>query len=171
MRVGRRYRLERAQKIPRPREDVFTFFTAAENLEAITPDFLRFRILTPTPIQIHVGTLINYRLHLLAIPFYWRTYIEAFEPPYYFTDVQLAGPYRYWHHTHEFFAVNDGTLVVDSVDYELPFGLLGTVAQELFVRRYLERIFDYRRECLQALFPPLETTRESTYGRSRGASD
>lgn len=144
MRV-RTYRLERAHVVPRPLDEVFAFFTDAGNLELLTPQFLRFRILTPSPIRLAAGTLIEYRLQLFRISFHWRTRIETFEPKRRFTDVQLAGPYRRWHHLHEFVEVPDGTRVRDVVDYELPLGLLGTVAHELFVRRTLAWIFDYRR--------------------------
>jgi ligand-binding SRPBCC domain-containing protein len=152
------YRLERAQLIPREREQIFAFFAEAANLERLTPDFLNFRILTLLPIDLQPGTLIDYRLKLYGFPFTWCTRIETFDPPQSFTDIQLQGPYRRWHHLHEFFAVAGGTLVVDRVLYELPFGILGTLAHGLFVRRMLDHIFDYRRECLQALFPPRETS-------------
>jgi ligand-binding SRPBCC domain-containing protein len=148
------YQLERAQLIPRTRDEVFAFFAEAANLARLTPDFLHFRILTPGHLHMQPGTLIDYQLRLYAIPFRWRTRIETFEPPQRFTDVQLVGPYRRWHHLHEFFEVPGGTLVVDRVDYELRLGVCGILAHELFVRRALDRIFAYRRERLRALFPP-----------------
>jgi ligand-binding SRPBCC domain-containing protein len=148
------HRLERVQLLPRPLHEVFAFFTEAQNLERLTPDFLRFRILTPLPIHLAPGTYIDYRLQLLHIPFHWRTRIETYDPPSQFTDVQLTGPYRFWHHLHVFFAVPGGTLVVDRVTYALPFGLLGTLAHTGCFRRLLEQIFDYRRQQLINLFPP-----------------
>ena len=147
-----RYRLERAQCIPRSRDTVFTFFADAGNLELLTPDFLHFRILTPLPIAMQAGTLIDYQLRLFSIPVRWRTRIDTYEPPRRFTDIQLLGPYRYWHHEHAFFDVPGGTLVVDRVTYELPFDGFGTLAHDLLVRRTLERIFDYRRACLEHHF-------------------
>src|SRR5579875_3215737 len=96
------WQLERTLFIPRPRAEVFPFFAEAANLEQITPPFLRFRILTPAPVAMHAGTLIDYQLHLYGIPFRWKTRIEAFEPPEYFIDVQLSGPYKLWHHRHDF---------------------------------------------------------------------
>jgi ligand-binding SRPBCC domain-containing protein len=148
------YQLERQQFFPYPREEIFAFFAEAHNLEAITPGFLHFRILTPRPIVMHPGTLIDYTLRLFGIPFRWQTRIATFEPPHRFTDIQLHGPYRHWHHLHEFFEVSGGTLVRDHVDYALPFGLLGTVAHVCLLRRTLERIFDYRFIRLCHLFPP-----------------
>ena len=144
--MTRRYRLERAQLVPQPLNDVFAFFAAAENLEAITPEFLHFQITTPRPIAMHAGTLIDYRLRLFGVPFNWTTRIELFEPNVRFVDTQLRGPYRLWYHLHEFYAVGGGTLIVDRVDYEMPLGPLGRLARWLSVRETLDTIFDYRRE-------------------------
>ncbi|MBI3843775.1 MAG: SRPBCC family protein [Planctomycetes bacterium] len=140
------HRLERTQTIRRPLPEVFAFFADAENLEAITPDFLHFRILTPRPIELRAGTLLDYELRLHGIPVRWRTRIETFEPNREFTDVQLRGPYRRWHHTHSFREVAGGTEMTDVVEYELPLGPLGSIAHALFVHRSLKRIFDYRRD-------------------------
>lgn len=151
------YRLERTQLIPHPIEHVFAFFAEAGNLELITPPFLHFRILTPSPIQMKTGTLIDYQLRLFHIPFRWTTRIETFAPCRYFTDVQIAGPYRLWHHRHEFSVIPEGTLVRDVVDYKLPFGSLGTLAHILFVQRTLQKIFDYRQEQVETLFRKKKT--------------
>ena len=146
------YRLDRSQGVPQSLNDVFHFFANAGNLELITPEFLHFRILTPLPICMEPGTLIDYRLQLCSLPFHWRTRIEIFEPGQRFTDVQVSGPYRRWHHLHEFTAVPEGTLVHDVVDYELPLGPLGALTHVLFVRRTLEKIFDYRKERISEIF-------------------
>lgn len=146
------YQLERTQVVPRPLPEVFAFFSDARNLELLTPQFLRFRILTPLPIGMTAGTLIEYQIQLFGVSFRWHTRIETFEPGRCFTDVQLTGPYRRWHHLHEFVEVPDGTLVRDVVDYELPFGPLGIIAHGLFVRRMLARIFDYRRTRVAEIF-------------------
>lgn len=144
--------LERELFIPRPRAEVFPFFADAANLERITPPFLRFRILTPPPIAMHAGTLIDYELRLYGLKFRWRTRIEAFEPPHYFVDVQLRGPYKLWHHRHDFEEVPGGTLMRDRVDYDLPFGPLGALARAFFVRRSVEQIFDYRNKTITEIF-------------------
>jgi ligand-binding SRPBCC domain-containing protein len=146
------YRLERSQFIPRPREEVFAFFADAGNLERITPRFLHFRILTPYPVPMQAGTLIDYELRLYGVRFRWQTRIETFEPVSSFTDIQLSGPYHRWHHRHQFIEVPGGTEIRDRVDYELPFGLLGRVARWLFVRRALNRIFDYRNTSIAVAF-------------------
>ena len=151
--VAREYQLERQQLIPRPRDVVFAFFAEAANLEILTPEFLQFQILTPMPIVMQPGTLIDYTLKLFHISFHWQTRIETFDPPLRFTDVQLSGPYQRWHHLHEFHETPGGTLVLDRVDYALPFGYLGTLAHVGWVRRSLDRIFDYRQQRLAELFP------------------
>ena len=136
------YLLERRQVVPGDPAEVFRFFADAHNLEAITPPWLRFRVRTPGQIKMRPGTLIEYRLRLHRLPIRWLTGIEDWVPGRRFVDVQLQGPYRLWHHTHEFEAVDGGTLITDRVRYELPFGRLGLA----FVRRELRRIFDYRQE-------------------------
>jgi ligand-binding SRPBCC domain-containing protein len=138
--------LTREQILPGDPDAVFAFFADAFNLEAITPPWLRFRVVTPGPIQMGPGTLIEYRLRLHRVPVRWLTRIEAWEPGVRFADVQVRGPYRSWHHTHAFEAHADGTLVRDIVRYELPLGPLGRVVHAAVVRRDLERIFDFRHE-------------------------
>jgi ligand-binding SRPBCC domain-containing protein len=138
--------LRREQRLPGSPESVFPFFADAGNLEAITPPWLRFAVVTPRPIAMGVGTLIEYRLTLHRLPISWLTQIAVWEPGVRFVDVQLNGPYRLWHHTHEFAADGaGGTLMRDTVRYALPFGPLGEVAHRLSVARDLERIFDFRR--------------------------
>jgi ligand-binding SRPBCC domain-containing protein len=138
------YRLERSTVIARPRYEVFRFFADARNLERITPSFLRFHILTPAPIVMGAGTLIDYELHLYGMPVRWRTLIEEFAPERSFTDVQVRGPYRTWRHRHEFEESSSGTEMRDLVEYEMPLGAFGRIARSLFVRSSLDRIFDHR---------------------------
>jgi len=145
------YRLERQQRFARPRREIFEFFADAHNLEAITPDWLNFHIVTPGRIQIEAGTLIDYRLRLFGVPIRWRTVIEAFDRPVRFIDRQLRGPYALWHHTHEFVEEGGGTLMTDRVDYRIPLGPIGRFAHWLFVRRMLEAIFDFRRDKITQL--------------------
>lgn len=144
--------LERTQFLPRPREEVFAFFEDAKNLEAITPSFLSFRVTTPSPIAMHEGTLIEYRLSLFGIPFGWKTRIDAYEPGVRFVDRQLEGPYRLWRHTHTFEDVAGGTRMTDRVEYELPLGPLGSIAHALFVKRTVAKIFDHRAEVIGQRF-------------------
>ena len=135
--------------LPRPVEEVFAFFADAGNLQALTPAWLDFTILTPNPIPMRPGTLIDYRLRLRGFPIRWRSEITAWEPPHRFVDQQRRGPYRLWVHEHRFEARDGGTQVVDAVRYAAPGGRL---VDWLFVRRDVERIFQFRREALLALF-------------------
>jgi ligand-binding SRPBCC domain-containing protein len=141
------YLLEREQDLPVGIEEAFAFFAEAANLEAITPPWLHFAITTPTPIRMGEGTLIRYRLRLHGIPVRWMTEIVSWDPPHGFVDRQIRGPYRLWHHTHAFTALDDGrTRMVDRVRYAQRLGPLGGLAQRLLVARDLDRIFDYRRK-------------------------
>jgi ligand-binding SRPBCC domain-containing protein len=144
--MPRTFVLEREQRVPRPRGEVFAFFADPANLEQLTPAFLRFSIATPGALAMAEGLLIEYRLNLFGLPFSWRTRIERYRPPEEFVDVQLSGPYRSWRHTHTFQAIGGTTVVRDRVEYQLPLGPLGPLARALFVRGSLERIFDFRRE-------------------------
>ncbi len=136
--------LEREQVLPGLPEEVFPFFADAHNLEAITPPLLRFRVITPDPIEMHVGTTIQYRLRLRGVGVNWLTSIQAWDPPHRFVDVQLRGPYALWHHTHTFEEVAGGTRMSDVVRYALPLGPVGELAHRAFVRRDVEGIFSFR---------------------------
>jgi ligand-binding SRPBCC domain-containing protein len=147
-----RYSIEREQFVPKPLSEVFAFFADAANLEILTPGFLRFRILTPVPVRMAPGTLIDYQIRIAGIPQRWKTLIEVFVTPRRFVDVQVRGPYALWRHRHEFSESVGGTTIRDSVEYEMPFGLLGVIVRELLVRRMLEAIFDYRRAKIEGIF-------------------
>jgi len=144
--------LERRQFVDRPLEEVFSFFSEARNLERLTPPWLRFEVITPAPIEMRAGTRIEYRLRLRGFPLKWVSRIEAWEPGAGFVDRQIRGPYREWHHRHEFESSGSGTIVRDRVRYEIPLGPLGEVARRLFVARDLERVFDYREAAVAAIF-------------------
>ena len=144
--------LRREQVVDAPPDAVFAFFADPFNLEAITPPLLRFAVVTPAPVAMGVGAFIQYRLRLHGVPLRWDTLIQAWEPPRRFVDVQVRGPYRLWHHTHELTALDDGrTLMRDTVRYDLGFGVLGALAHRVIVRRDLEAIFAYRAERVPAL--------------------
>ena len=145
--VGRRpphaYVLERTQVVPVPQADTFAFFADARNLEAITPPWLRFRILE-APERLARGSRIRYRLQLGPVPVRWLTEIEAWLPPRGFTDVQRRGPYRFWVHTHRLTRVGAGTEIYDHVRYRLPGEPLASLVRPLTVERWLDEIFGYR---------------------------
>ena len=145
------YTLRRELWVPNSLSSVFDFFSRAENLERITPPWMRFRLLTPPPITMKQGATIAYALRVRGIPLRWLTEIERWNPPYEFIDDQAKGPYKFWRHTHRFSEVDGGTLIVDIVEYALPFGLIGRLVHRLQVARHLSQIFDYRAQRVQAL--------------------
>lgn len=137
------------QTIKKPLTEVFDFFSDAHNLAMITPPWLHFEVLTPAPIEMEVGTRIDYRLKLRGIPIRWQSEITAWNPPHFFADEQRRGPYRLWRHTHTFDEVTEGVVVGDTVEYAV-WGneLIG----RLFVRPDIEKIFAYRAEQLNGIF-------------------
>jgi ligand-binding SRPBCC domain-containing protein len=136
--------------LPKPINEVFAFFSDAGNLQRITPPTLHFKILTPLPITMREGALIDYELRLMGIPFRWRTRINKWDPPHQFADEQLKGPYALWYHTHTFTPVDGGTLMRDVVRYRLPLGLLGLPGLPL-VRMQIKQIFDYRQAVISQI--------------------
>ena len=135
--------------VPHPREEVFEFFSRAENLEALTPAWLNFSILSARPIEMRIGTRIRYRLRLHGIPLRWESEITAWEPPYRFVDEQRRGPYRRWIHEHEFVEQEEGTTIRDNVQYAVAGGLL---VDRLLVAPDLRKIFSFRREKIAEIF-------------------
>jgi len=135
--------------LPLPPEELFPFFGDAGNLDAITPPWLHFRIVTPPPIEMRAGALIDYRLKVRGVPLSWRTRINVWEPPHRFVDEQLRGPYRQWIHEHRFEPSDGGTLATDSVEYSVPFDFL---IHDLMVRPDIEKIFAHRQAELSKVF-------------------
>lgn len=141
--------LEARCELPRPLDEVFAFFSDAFQLEQITPPWMNFHVVTPAPIVIETGTLIDYRLRMHGIPMRWRSEITVWEPNQRFVDEQVIGPYRCWHHEHTFEEEGDQTIVRDRVEYAVPGGKL---INKLFVQKNVEKIFAYRTEKLEELF-------------------
>ena len=135
--------------LPHPLEIVFPFFANAGNLEKITPPWLQFEILTPFPISMREGTVIDYRLRLHGIALRWQSEITLWDPPNRFVDEQRRGPYRIWIHKHTFARRGSGSEICDYVQYSL-FG--GQLVNLLFVRKDVRRIFNYRTQSLRNIF-------------------
>jgi len=139
-----------SQTLPLPREEVFAFYCDAANLGRITPPELEFKIITPLPIAMHQGSLIEYRLQLFGVPFHWVTEIREWNPPNSFVDAQKKGPFREWIHRHTFRETKGGTSIEDEVRYRLPGFPVGEAAFPL-MKKELDRIFTYRQEMVRAL--------------------
>lgn len=170
-RGGRPRVLEREQFFPLPPERVFAPFADAANLQAITPPWLHFQIISELPIEMGEGAVIEYRLRLHGLPVRWRTVIETWDPPYRFTDVQERGPFALWHHTHTFEPVAGGTLARDRVRYRVGFGPFGEIAHALLVGRDLARIFDFRRTAVLNLVTASRGGEGSDTGEASFARD
>ena len=145
------YRFSTEQYIPQDIDRVFDFFSKAENLESITPPWLKFRITSPLPVAMQPGTHISYRLTLYGIPIKWLTEITIWEPPFRFVDTQLSGPYSLWMHEHRFEKKPGGTLMFDTVDYNFRGGIIRPLANRFFVSGRIAEIFSYRNKKIMEL--------------------
>ena len=150
--TGRGSRLTASQVLPYAREQVFDFFSDAMNLQILTPPWLRFTVITPAPIHIAPGALIDYRLRVRGIPIRWQSCINVWDPPFRFVDEETLGPYKRWHHEHVFEEAEGGTMCRDFVDYEV-YG--GKLIDSLLVRPDLFKIFTFRQSKLRELFPEI----------------
>lgn len=143
------------QLVPASLEQTWAFFSNPANLQQITPPDMGFRVISKfQDSSIYAGQLIEYTVSpLLGIPLYWMTEITHVDPLHYFVDEQRFGPYRFWQHQHHFNAVPGGVEMIDIVHYRLPLGWLGDLANRLFVREKLNRIFQYRFQAVESRFP------------------
>lgn len=149
-----RYQLYREQQLNCDIDTAWDFFSSPHNLSKLTPKEMGFTVrskdLNP---EISEEMIIEYKITpILGIPLKWITRITQVEKYKSFTDFQVKGPYRYWNHFHEFIPNENGVLMKDTIDYEMPFGLLGTIVHRLFVKKKLENIFQHRFETLDKRF-------------------
>jgi ligand-binding SRPBCC domain-containing protein len=151
------YELRRQVFIPATINEVFSFFSRAENLNVITPHWLDFKILTPLPISMGKNVSIDYFIKLLGLRMTWKTEIVVWQPPESFVDRQVKGPYRVWEHTHLFEENKGGTRMTDVVRYAVPGFVLSPIIQYIFVRPRLEKIFAFREQKILELIPSRET--------------
>lgn len=147
------YKIEFEQYIDLPINDVFNFFSKPANLSKITPPRMNFNILTPQPLDMKEGQLVDYALTIAyLVKLRWRSLITKYEKPYVFIDQQIKGPYALWHHTHSFEEKDGGTIIRDSVVYAIPFGLLGRFIHAIYIKYDIESIFKYRKKILNKIF-------------------
>ena len=144
----RTYVLSTTMWVPLSLLNMFEPFSDAFQLQQLTPPWLKFRVLTPGPIEMRRGQLIDYQIGLHGMPIRWRTEITEWDPPFRFTDSQIKGPYRRWVHSHTFEEVDGGTLMRDRVEYSV---LGGALVNRLFVKGDLQQIFNYRHEQLPGI--------------------
>lgn len=138
--------------INKPINEVFEFFSKAENLNAITPPDLEFKILTPLPVKMFVGSKIKYRIKIGGIPLLWKTNISEWNPPYKFADEQVSGPYAIWHHQHIFEEKNGVTLMKDIITYKSKGWIFAPILHWLFVDKRVKEIFSYRETILTQIY-------------------
>ncbi len=148
------YRLERKQTINVPIEKAWSFFSTPENLDLLTPDDMKFEIVTERPIPtMYEGQILDYKVApILNIPMKWRSKITEVKEERFFIDEQVSGPYKLWRHRHRFDEKDGKTEMTDIVEYALPFSIIGTISHFLFVKKRLQQIFNYRYQKVEALF-------------------
>lgn len=148
------YQLKREQQLYCDIDTAWKFFSSPHNLSRITPKEMGFVVLSNlSEADIYKGMIIDYTVSpVLGIPLKWQTEITNVNYQKDFTDFQKKGPYKLWRHHHEFVPNQNGVLTIDTVDYELPFGLIGSIAHKLLVKKKLKDIFDYRHQVLEQLF-------------------
>jgi ligand-binding SRPBCC domain-containing protein len=135
-------------------EEAWDFFSNPSNLKTITPSHMGFDILSDVPEKVYEGLIIKYKVKpLLGIPMKWMTEIAEVKEPSYFVDNQLSGPYKVWHHRHEFKAVEGGVEMNDEVNYVLPLGFIGRFMHTIFIKKEVEKIFIHRKKVLEEMFP------------------
>lgn len=149
-----KHELYREQQLNCDLQTAWDFFSSPMNLPKITPKDMAFTVLSEQKTNtIFEGMIIDYTVSpLLGIPLKWKTRITSVITNKSFTDFQEKGPYKLWNHHHEFIPNEKGVFMIDKVDYELPFGVLGNLAHALFVKKKLEKIFNYRFHVLENLF-------------------
>lgn len=148
------YNLKRTQILPLTLEEAWNFFSSPANLEKITPKHMGFRILYKSGgDKMYPGQLIRYKVNGVPfLPMHWVTEITHVQEPHYFVDEQRFGPYALWHHQHRFKEVENGVEMVDEVNYAIPLGVLGRLANLLFVGREVNAIFNHRSKTLETYF-------------------
>ncbi len=147
------YRLETIQNLPISKSHAWDFLSNPKNLKRITPDYMGFKIINGTADKIYAGQIIQYMVTpVMGIPTKWVTEITHVDDGNYFVDEQRFGPYSLWHHKHFIKAIKNGVEMKDIIDYKIPLGIIGRIAQPILVAPKLKEIFEYRKNALIEIF-------------------
>jgi ligand-binding SRPBCC domain-containing protein len=147
------YTLHKKQKLPITLDDAWAFLCNPANLSKLTPSKMNMKIISGAEKPMYAGQVLQYSVTPLAgIKTKWVSEITQYEDKKYFVDLQLFGPYSFWHHKHFVHKIEGGVEMEDIIDYKVPFGILGQLVQPLIVKPKLEEVFNYRREQLEKLF-------------------
>ena len=147
------YRLETIQNLPISKSHAWDFLSNPKNLKRITPDYMGFKIINGTADKMYAGQIIQYMVTpVMGIPTKWVTEITHVDDGNYFVDEQRFGPYSLWHHKHFIKAIKNGVEMKDIIDYKIPLGIIGRIAQPILVAPKIKEIFEYRKNALIELF-------------------
>ena len=155
---GKVYRLEAKQALPISVSEAWDFFSNPKNLLKITPENLGFKTIGDSGYSIYPSQIIQYKI--TPLPFFkttWVTEITHVEPPNFFADKQLYGPYELWHHKHFFKAIDGGVQIIDIVDYVPPFGILGRLMNPIIIKPRIFKIFEHRKVKVEEFFSNQKT--------------
>jgi ligand-binding SRPBCC domain-containing protein len=133
----------RESVLPCSVQDLWDFHRSVEALLLLTPPSSQVTVVGATT-AVEDGALHELRIRKGGISFRWNARISQVNPPNGFVDTAERSPFQTWRHHHQFLPHADGAVLRDTVDYSLPFGFLGTIADRLFVRRDIERMFEFR---------------------------
>jgi len=152
------YQLHKTQKIPGTIDQVWDFISSPANLKKITPEYMGFNITSKLlNKKMYPGMIISYKVSpVLGIKMTWVTEITHVKEKEYFVDEQRIGPYSIWHHEHKIEAIEGGVLMTDIVSYKPPFGILGSIANSILIKRQLKEIFDFRTVAMEKMFGKME---------------
>ena len=147
--------LEAKQFLPISLETAWEFFSTPKNLANITPDYMNFRITSEEVENMYEGKIVTYKVNPFPyVRLNWVTEITKIVDHKMFIDEQRFGPYAMWHHEHWFEKQPTGVLMTDKLSYKLP---LWNRFANSFVRQQVRKIFEYRFEELEMIFPGKET--------------
>jgi len=148
------YQFKRSQFFKQSPEELWSFISNPHNLKEITPDHMGFIITSEdTSSEMYEGMIISYKVSpLLKIKTTWVTEITHIKNNSYFVDEQRISPYKLWHHEHILEPMDGGTMMIDIISYQPPFGFLGRIANRLIIQKKLNQIFEYRTTALERFF-------------------